>query len=498
MDLVLFFTVILLAAAGVITVYSASTVVAMQLYGVPANYFALRQLMAGVIGLAAMYGVSWLPHRFLYKWSLPIMLGNLFLLLLVLVPHVGQKQLGGQRWIGSGSYHLQPSELAVLAIVVYLAFFFTKQVTLLHSVRRGLMPALIVVGINFLLIFVEPDMGTAMTLLGTSLVVIFASGARVKPLAILIGVLAPLLVGLASVASYRSDRLAAWLHPFQHSQDISYQLIQGMTGIASGGLFGRGFGQSMEKAGYLPFPQTDFVFPVFVEEWGLVGAVALLTAFGVLIWRGFRVARRSPDRFGSLLCVGLTSQLIISAFINLGAVTGLLPVTGIPLPFMSYGGTDLIVNMVGMGVLLGVSRVSLDEEPTEDQLADVVPVEAFAERRLLRHAGPARPPVLGLETAPRAPRRAAEVHPMRPTRQRGQAATAGWRTRRETAAANTANSRMERAVREPGRRERTAPRYRGETLRPAQSWRERQSRMGTAAPPRDSGKKSKRPKKKER
>lgn len=494
MDFVLFFTVVLLTAAGIITVYSASTLVAIQQYNVPGDFFAKKQLISGVIGLVVMFGISWLPHRMWYKWTLAVMALSLSLLVLVLVPHIGTAQNGGQRWIGSGSLHLQPSELAIIAIVVYLAFFFTKKVTLIHSVKQGLVPALIVVAINFILIFGEPDMGTAMTLLGTSLVVIFASGARVKPLAILMAILIPLLVFLASVASYRSNRLAAWLHPFKHAHDISYQLVQGMTGIAAGGWFGSGFDHSIEKAGYLPYPQTDFIFPVFVEEWGLVGALALLIALGIVVWRGFRIARRSPDRFGSLLCVGLTSQIVISSFINLGAVTGLIPVTGIPLPFISYGGTDLIVNMASMGILLGISRVALSEEPEEDQLADIVSAEDVAELRKIRTAS-TRPAIIGIELKPVKKRERpvrtghAEVHRLQPRKHQTPPKTT-WRSRKQVA--------TNPPVRPAANADKARPSSSKTTAQPPKTWRDRQANGNDWRPAESNTKKSKRPSRKER
>ncbi|QSO49149.1 FtsW/RodA/SpoVE family cell cycle protein [Alicyclobacillus mengziensis] len=465
-DYVLFSTVILLTAAGVITVFSASTIIALQSH-VPADSYAKKQLLSAGIGLFAMVGLSWIPHRVWYRYAVPAMGIGLFLLLIVLIPHVGWSQYGGRRWIGHGSLHLQPSELSIIATVMYLSFFFTKKITLIDNFRRGVIPGLVVAGLNVLLIFLEPDMGTAITLLATTLVIIFASGARVRPIVITMAVLGPILIGAAVKASYRSARIAAWLHPFQNTSGQSYQLIQGMTAISAGGWFGRGFDMSIEKMGYLPFPQTDFIFPVFVEEWGLVGAVALLFTFGVLIWRGFRIARRSPDRFGSLLAVGITSQIIISTIINLGAVTGLLPVTGIPLPFMSYGGTDLIVSMASVGMLISISRVTLAEEPEVDLLADVVSVEDMAELRE-RRVPVSKPPLVGLEPRRQSDllrrraeehrkaesRHRAEVHRLQPKKTKSQSfgswrqrtspqadryggatqTSGGWRARQETAA----------------------------------------------------------------
>ncbi|WP_054970847.1 putative lipid II flippase FtsW [Alicyclobacillus ferrooxydans] len=542
-DYLLFTTVILLTAAGVITVFSASTYIALQ-SNAPADSYALRQLISAAVGLAGMIGLSWVPHRIWYRYAAPVMGIGLFLLLIVLIPHVGWSTNGGRRWIGHGSFHLQPSELAIIATVVYLSFFFTKQVTMMDNFKRGLMPALVVAGINVVLIFVEPDMGTAMTLLGTSLVIVFASGARVKRLVITMLIVTPVLVIAAMKASYRSARLASWLHPFQHMDSASYQLIQGMTAISAGGWFGRGFDMSLEKAGYLPYPQTDFIFPVFVEEWGFVGAIALIATFAFLVWRGFRIARRSPDRFGSLLAVGLTCMIIISSIINLGAVTGLLPVTGIPLPFMSYGGTDLIVNMAAMGILLSISRVTLAEEPEADELADIVSVEDMEERRE-RRAPVSKPPVAGLDIVAQRreaealrrkaeshrkaeSRHRAEVHRLRDARDSRKQADAGrtssgggwrsrsaqndsWRARQETAATSrggSAGTTREAGTRGSGTRgtgarsdsgsRSSSTRSTRQPIPTSKSWINRQSGSQTARPTESKDKKTSRFSRKER
>jgi cell division protein FtsW len=370
-DYVLLFTVLLLAAIGVITVFSASTVLALH-NGVSASYFATRQLVAAILGGGLMIGLTFFPYKKLYQLAPLILLITIVLLLLVLVPGVGKHALGATRWIGTSSVHIQPSELAIVSMGIYLAFFFTKKVTVLHSFKRGLRPALIIIAAVTGLIFIEPDMGTSMTLIGTALVLIFASGIRLKPIIATVSILIPILYILAQSASYRSSRMMAFFHPFQHQKGAAYQLIQGLTGIAAGGWFGRGFDLSVEKTGYLPIPYADFIFDVFTEEWGIVGAIALLVVFAVLIWRGFQIAKHASDRFGALLSIGLTSMIVIKTVINLGAVTWLLPVTGIPLPFISYGGTSLLVNMTAMGILLSVSRETLDVAPEADELADVV------------------------------------------------------------------------------------------------------------------------------
>ncbi|MCY0897051.1 MAG: putative lipid II flippase FtsW [Alicyclobacillaceae bacterium] len=381
-DFVLYFTVLALTAIGIITVYSASTVISLE-NGMSATHFASRQLFAGGLGVIAMTALMFVPYQFFYKHAAKIIVVAIFLLFIVLIPGIGSKASGSRRWIGASGLHLQPSEFAIVALILYLAFFFTKKVTLLQSFKQGLRPALMVITICGGLVLLEPDLGTAFTMIATGFVLVFASGIRLKPILISLGIATPLLYIFVHMAKYRSNRLMVYFHPFRHPQH-AYQLINGLTGISAGGWFGRGFDMSVEKAGYLPIPQADFIFAVFTEEWGFVGAAALLAIFGVLIWRGFRISRYSRDRFGALLSVGITGLIVIETFVNLGAVTWLLPVTGIPLPFISYGGTSLLVLLIASGLLLSVSRQTLDEAPEADELADVVYVEDVLQQRVQR------------------------------------------------------------------------------------------------------------------
>jgi cell division protein FtsW len=452
MDYPLFFTVLILVAVGVLTVFSASSAKALHDH-LPASYYAVRQLVAAILGVVFLAGVAHIPYTFWYRRAPLLVLAGYLLLCLVFVPHIGMNEGGGWRWIGRGGLHMQPSELAVIFNVIYLAFFFTKKAVFAHDFKKGYLPALIVTGLTFALILLEPDMGTAMTLAFSSIVVLFASGVALRPLLGVVGGLGVAGVVLAFVESYRSARVAAWLHPFQYADSIGLQLVQGLTALSAGGWFGRGYDMSMEKLGYLPAPYTDFVFPVFVEEWGLVGAIALLCAFCFVIWRGFMTARFAKDRFGALLAAGITGMLAIKTFVNLGAVTGLLPVTGIPLPFISYGGTSLVMNLFAVGLLLSVSRYTLEEEPEVDPLADVIPVEEAQARRTAR-----RPADTGASAREHAGtpqhRRPAEVHPLASARRSKAGAPSHaddspvWRSRRESAAAQAAPSRP--SARRPG------------------------------------------------
>jgi cell division protein FtsW len=465
-DYVLYFTVLILTAIGVITVYSASSVYALNHHMAPSS-FAVKQLIAAVLGGAILtVTMTWIPYQFWYKRAVPLTLFMTFLLIVVLVPGLGHSDLGSRRWFGGGSFHIQPSEIAVVFTVIYLAYFFTRKVMFLHDFKRGLRPAMIMVVVQFGLIMLEPDMGTSMTLLCSAITVIYASGARMKRLLIITAALIPAVIALALV-SYRSARVTAWLHPFANVQGSSYQLLQGWTAIAAGGWFGRGFGQSIEKTGYLPIPQADFIFPIFAEEWGYFGAIALLVIFGVLIWRGFTIARYASDRFSALVAVGITSMIVVKTFINLGAVTGLLPVTGIPLPFISYGGTSLVVNMAAMGILLSISRHTRAEVVDSDDLADVIPIDAALEmddepgirpkpaarRRPIAHASGGSRNQNKVTTLPQQSRK--PVH------------TGGWRARQEAAATKSRERRRDWTPSRP----------------PAPSWRDRNQKKDNRKPP---------------
>ncbi|MCL6515444.1 putative peptidoglycan glycosyltransferase FtsW [Alicyclobacillus sp.] len=449
MDYPLFFAVLILVAAGVLTVFSASAATALH-DGLPASYYAVRQLVASVIGVGVLAAVVRVPYRFWYRRAPVLVLIGYGLLLLVFVPHIGMNEGGGWRWIGRGSLHLQPSELAIIFNLIYLSFFFTKKAMFAGDFKKGYLPAMIVTGMTCALILVEPDMGTSMTLAFSAIVILFASGVALKPLFAVIGTLGAAGVLLAFVESYRSARVEGWLHPFQYADSLGLQLVQGLTALSAGGWFGRGFDMSMEKLGYLPAPYTDFVFPVFVEEWGLVGAIAMLCTFCFLIWRGFVIARYARDRFGALLAVGITGMIAIKTFINLGAVTGLLPVTGIPLPFISYGGTSLVMNLFAVGLLLSVSRYTLETEPEFDPMAEVIPVDAASSRRPGVPDGGA----MDHNLSDRPVRRPAEVRPLRPSGRTTPPSSSGapaWRSRRETAAAKTAPRQSARAPVPPER-----------------------------------------------
>ncbi|WP_245630074.1 putative lipid II flippase FtsW [Alicyclobacillus acidiphilus] len=454
-DYILMITVLMLTGIGIVTVYSASMVYDLH-HGLSPDHYAIRQLFAAIVGLLAFAGLTFVPYEFWYRNAPKALAVSIFLLVVVMLPGVGHRSQGATRWIGSSSFHVQPSEIALVAVIIYLAFLLTKKLPVIHNTSRAFRPAIVVVFLATLLVFAEPDMGTAMALFGSSIVLLFASGLRIRPIVITLGVTMALAY-LAGHFSYRASRLTSFMHPFKEAKGSGYQLIQGLTAIAGGGWTGRGFASSIAATGYLPESYTDFIFAVFTEEWGWLGDIGLLAIFGVLIWRGFHIARYARDRFGAMLAIGLTSTIIIQAVINLGAVTWLLPVTGIPLPFISYGGTDVAINLAAMGILMSISRQTADEMPREDVIADIISVDEIrAERDASASASTARLPRRPAKVASLTTRRGRE--PQRQAKERRDVGSGSWsRGRDETAATSVRRtiSLTWRAQQEQQQRDRT-------------------------------------------
>jgi len=374
-DFILLVTIFCLVAFGLVMVYSASMVVAIQEVGAAPSYYFVRQLEAAGAGLILMLVLMNIPYTRLYKWAKPLTIFMIVTLLLVLVPHIGSKERGVRRWIGPPALHFQPSQIALLLVLIYLAYVFDKQRRHVHNFKRGVFPALVMLALLFTLILAEPDMGTGMLLLASGLTVMFAAGVRRRHM-VTVGLAAlPFIAIFALIESYRSARILEFL------DGGAYQLQQSLIAIHHGGLFGQGLGRGLSPFLYLPVPQADFIFTVVVEELGLIGAAFLLGLFGLLIWRGIRIAQRLDNRFASLLAVGISAMIGYGVIINVAAVTGLIPITGIPLPFVSYGGIALIVSLCGMGILLSLSRCTV--EPARE-----LPVgSASADNRVASIAG---------------------------------------------------------------------------------------------------------------
>lgn len=354
-DFVLFLTVMSLLSLGVIMVFSASEYSTMVTYN-DSFYFFKRQVVWALLGLTAMFFMMNYDYRRLKHYVGPILIIAFVLLAVVLIPGIGKEVNGARRWIGVGPIPFAPAELVKLCIIIFTAYGLAKEKDRVKQFTRGVLPYLTVMALAAGLILIQPDLGTAISLAGIVFVMIFAAGARMTHLGSLAaaGLVA---VGFAiALKPYRMQRFLAFLDPWADPQGTGFHIIQGLYAIGSGGLFGLGLGQSKQKFLYLPESHTDFIFAITAEELGFIGASLVIMLFILFIWRGLKIAVTSQDPFASLLATGITAWVGVQAIINIGVVTGSLPVTGIPLPFISSGGTSLLFTMIGVGILLNISR----------------------------------------------------------------------------------------------------------------------------------------------
>ncbi|HXW31992.1 MAG TPA: putative lipid II flippase FtsW [Acidimicrobiales bacterium] len=363
--LLLIWVVAILCACGVVMVLCASAYTSLVEYGSVWTVFE-RQLLWMTVGAVAFYGASRVPYDRWRRIRVPLLVGTFVLLLAVLVPSVGVNVGGSSRWIGVGLLRIQPSELMKLALCIFAADLLTRRADRMDQARRVVGPLLLLLAGAALLVLAQPDMGTAIVLVCITFGLLFAGGVPLRPVlkALAVFAVAGLAFGLG--APYRRQRLLSFVNPFAHAQGSGYQVVQSLVGLGSGRLFGLGLGAGHAQWGLLPNAHTDFIFSVIGEDGGLIGALLVLALFLVLGWLGFRVAGRAPDRFGSLLAVACTCWISAEAVINIGAVIGVLPVTGIPLPFISFGGSSLVITMVAAGILVNVAgrEIPGDGQPT--------------------------------------------------------------------------------------------------------------------------------------
>jgi len=343
-----------LCVIGLVMVGSASPIISMSLYGSSWGIL-IRQVMWMGLGIVAFYVLSRVDYRKWRKVRVPLLLGTLALLVVVLVPGIGVTAGGSSRWVGFGQFRIQPSELMKLALAVFAADLLTRRVTQVREAKRVVVPMLGILGISSILILKQPDMGTALVLACIAFGVMFMGGVPMKPIVKVLGAFAVVatIVGLAD--PYRRDRILSFINPGAHQSGSGYQVWQSLIGLGSGHLTGLGLGGGRQKWGLLPNAHTDFIFSVLGEELGLIGAVVVLGLFFALAWYGLRVAALAPDRFGSLMAVAITTWITSQAVINIGAVVGVLPVTGIPLPFISFGGSSLVINLAAAGILMNIA-----------------------------------------------------------------------------------------------------------------------------------------------
>lgn len=359
-DLVLFGTTLALLVIGIVTVFSASYTTGLREFGDP-YYYMKRQILWAALGVIALVIVMHVDYRVWRRWSVAGLLLAVLLLGLVLV--IGTEAGGGRRWIRVGPLSMQPSELAKLAVVNFLAAYIAAQGGGIRRLFQGFLFPMAVVGFIFLLILAERDFGTSVALGLNAVVMLFAAGAQLWHLGLIALVAVPGLFLLIYLEPYRMRRITSFLNPWADPLGAGWNIIQSLYAIGSGGLFGLGLGAGRQKFAYLPEQHTDFIYAVLGEEMGFLGTATVALLFFVFAWRGYRTALRAPDLYGAMLAVGLTSMIVLQAFINMGVVTGSMPVTGITLPFISAGGSSLLVTLAAIGVLLNVSRAAEEGRP---------------------------------------------------------------------------------------------------------------------------------------
>lgn len=354
-DMIILGSTLVLLAIGVVMVYSASAVTAFHDYG-DSYYYLKRQLIFAVLGIIGMFFVMNVDYWVWKRFAKIALIVCFALLVLVLIPGIGVVRGGARSWLGIGAFGIQPSEFMKLGMILFMAKWMSDGKLNLNLFTKGLLPPLGLMCLAFGLIMLQPDLGTGAVLVGATMLVIFAAGAKLSHLGALAGVGVAGLVGLILAAPYRLQRITAFLDPWQDPLGAGYQSIQSLYAIGPGQLVGLGLGMSRQKYAYLPEPQTDFIFSIIAEELGFIGGATVLLLFLLLVWRGMRTAMTAPDSFGSLLAIGIIGMIAVQVIINIGVVIGMMPVTGITLPLISAGGSSLTLILTAIGILLNISR----------------------------------------------------------------------------------------------------------------------------------------------
>ncbi len=354
-DYLLFISVIALAIFGIIMIYSASSIWAEYKFNDSFHYLKYQTIFF-LIGIIIMWIVSKIDYKIYYQKANTILFICIILLILVLIPGIGSVRNGSRSWFGIGSLGIQPSEFAKLGMIIFTSKYLTNSNKFLKSYKQGVFPILGILFFLFALIMLQPDMGTGSILVVSILALLFIAGVNMK---FFLGMGIVGVVGvviLIIIAPYRMDRITSFLDPWSDALGTGFQIIQSLYAIGPGGLLGTGFLNSIQKHFYLPEPQTDFIFSIIAEEFGVVGAFIVVGLFSMILWRGIKIALNSKDQFAKYLCIGMTFQIIFQAIMNLMVVIGMIPVTGVTLPFLSYGGSSLLISMISMGILLNISR----------------------------------------------------------------------------------------------------------------------------------------------
>ncbi|QYR23677.1 putative lipid II flippase FtsW [Paenibacillus sp. sptzw28] len=371
-DFLLLVLILVLVGFGLVMVFSASsnTAVVSKNFNFDAFYFTKRQLLWAVIGIGAMFIIMNIHYTKFKKgyvlYFIPV------IIMLMLVPFIGEERNGARSWFGIGSLGIQPTEFAKLGLILYLGSLISKKGEKFRDFKKGLLPVFIVIGFICGLIMLQPDLGACIVIAACALIIIVAGGANLKQLFLAGIIITAIVSAWASISimnnpkawNYRIDRFTAFMNPEGDVQGTTYHLSRSLQALGHGGLTGAGFGNSVQKLKYLPYAYSDFIFPVIAEEFGFIGSLLFLLFYLFFLWRGLLIALRCPDIYGTVVGVGIVGLIAVQTIINIGGVTGAMPITGVTLPFISHGGSSLLVTLASMGVLLSISREHNRESKT--------------------------------------------------------------------------------------------------------------------------------------
>ena len=358
-DKMIFIVVIILMIISLFMIYSASFIWAEYKFDNPFKY-VINQGIFSILGIILMIIISNINHEFYLKKANIILFSCIFLLILVLIPGIGVIRNGSRSWFGIGPFGIQPSEFSKLGLIIFTSKYLAKSNKFLKDYKKGVFPILIILFLIFGLIMLEPDFGTGMIIILTIIAMLFVAGVNMK-FFIYLGILGVIgIVVLILIAPYRMDRITSFINPWSDPLGTGFQIIQSLYAIGPGGLFGVGYLNSRQKSFYLPEPQTDFIFSIIAEEFGIIGALVILSLFAIILIRALKISLRQNDLFSKYLAFGLTFQLIVQVIMNLSVVIGLIPVTGVTLPFLSYGGSSLLTSLIGIGIILNISKKEND------------------------------------------------------------------------------------------------------------------------------------------
>jgi cell division protein FtsW len=362
-DYVIALVITILLAIGLVMMYSISPILSHKLVGnVDRNYYFLNQIKYVALGIVVWIAATAFPYPKWRVWAPRLLVVAILSLVALMIPGLSQSSHGATRWLNLGPLSVQPAEILKVALILYLAMWFEKRSAEVRSLMDGVVPFVIMVGAAcFTIVVFQRDMGTMMVLALATGGMFFAAGLKWSHLGLLLGAGGAAGVALIGAFQHRMDRVTAFLHPEAHCNDVAYHTCQALIAAGSGGIMGLGLGHSIQVYGYLPEAANDSIFAIIAEEFGIIGSLAIIGLFGLVVYRGLQVARSAPDMFARLAATGISLWLLFQALINIGAMLSLVPLTGIPLPFISYGGTSLVISLLGAGILLNISKYTIRE-----------------------------------------------------------------------------------------------------------------------------------------